>query len=166
MLDPGTEQTRGIQRCLLHLIVLAQLAQPIIHVQRFGDDAERSRVGFEATYLAFDDLSEGPVVVAGETFVLRDGRSWGCDGLRCLRISIVRDVHGARDVFGPYLTLLSIGSIERRSFTLLRCFALRGRRYGFLPDDGFREIRILPPADPTVVTQEAARKTFRRFPPL
>ena len=84
MLDLGTKQTGRIQRRLLHFVVLAQLAQPVIHVQRFGDDAKRSCVGFEAAFLAFDDLPEGSVVVAGETFILRDGRSWGCGRLRCL----------------------------------------------------------------------------------
>jgi len=151
MLNLGTKQTRRIQRRLLHFIVLAQLAQPIIHIQRFGNDAKRSRVGFEAAFLTLDDLPEGSVVVAGETFVLRNGRSWGCGGLCCLQSSIVRDVRRVRDKVGPYLTPLSIRSIERGSFALLRRFALCGRRYRFLPDDRFREISILPPTDPTVV---------------
>ena len=80
MLDLGTKQTGRIQRRLLHFVVLADLAQPVIHVQRLGNDAKRSRVGFEATFLTLDDLSKGTVIVARETFVLGDGRSWGCDG--------------------------------------------------------------------------------------
>ena len=82
--DLGTKQTRRIQRRLLHFIILTEFAQPVIHVQRFGDDAKCSRVGFEAALLAFDDLPEGTVVVAGEALVLRHGRGRGCDGLRCL----------------------------------------------------------------------------------
>ena len=84
VLDLGTKQTGRIQRRLLYFIVLADLAQPVVHIQRFGDDTKRSRVGLEAAFLTFDDLSEGAVVVTCETFVLRDGRRWGCDRFRCL----------------------------------------------------------------------------------
>jgi len=123
-------------------------------------------VGLEAAFLAFDNLPEGTVVVARETFILRDGGGWGCDRLRRLLGPVVRSIRKARDRCNPYLTPLSARTIERGSFALLRRFALVGCRYRILPDNRFREIGILPPTGSTVLAQDAAGKSFRRFPPL
>jgi hypothetical protein len=71
-----------------------------------------------------------------------------------------------RGRFSPYLTPLGTRPIEGSSFALLGGFTLRRCRYRFLPDNRFREIGILPPTDPTIVTQYTAGKPFRCFPPL